>query len=254
MRQMSMPVAFSPPVAVPFTVQAVALWQKRRRAGGRSKGTTEAPHKWFLAATARAAIVGCAGALLGAFIPPGAYAQSSVETIVLVRHGEKPDKGLGQLNCKGLNRSLALPRVLSGQFGKPDYIFAPNPSKQKLDSGVLYDYVRPLATIEPTAIAAGLPVDTRFGYKKIKALEKELEKQRYRSALIFVAWEHTEIISIARDIMAGNGGDPSLVPKWQGNDFDGIYVLRLTRAGNATTAAFERKTEGLDNTAEACPQ
>ena len=83
----------------------------------------------------------------------------SEETIVLIRHGEKPVDGLGQLNCQGLNRSLALPRVLLAKFGKPAFIFAPNPTRQVNDKGRPYDYVRPLATIEPTAIQLGLPVN-----------------------------------------------------------------------------------------------
>ena len=41
------------------------------------------------------------------------------QTIVLLRHGEKPSAGLGQLTCQGLNRSLALPDVLLAKFGKP---------------------------------------------------------------------------------------------------------------------------------------
>jgi hypothetical protein len=53
---------------------------------------------------------------------PRSFAQTSPasgETIVLIRHGEKPDSGLGQLTCKGLNRALALPALLIGRYGKP---------------------------------------------------------------------------------------------------------------------------------------
>src|ERR1700730_8403568 len=71
---------------------------------------------------------------------------------VLVRHGEKPDKGLGQLDCQGLNRALALPPIKAKTFGRPSAVFAPDPSQQREDYAVSYDYVRPLATIEPTAI------------------------------------------------------------------------------------------------------
>jgi len=75
--------------------------------------------------------------------------QDNRETIVLVRHGEKPAAGLGQLTCKGLNRALALPALLMGRFGKPDLIYAPNPSVQVNDGNnqPTYSYVRPLATI-----------------------------------------------------------------------------------------------------------
>ena len=44
------------------------------------------------------------------------------ETIVFVRHGEKPDAGLGQLDCQGLNRALKLPGVIKATFGKPNAI------------------------------------------------------------------------------------------------------------------------------------
>ena len=96
-----------------------------------------------------------------------AASTSSDETIVVLRHGEKPPGGLGQINCKGLNRSLALPKVLIGRFGRANAIFAPNPAVQMRENSLsanMYSYVRPLATIEPTAIALGLPVNTQLGF------------------------------------------------------------------------------------------
>ena len=78
--------------------------------------------------------------------------EKAVETIVFIRHGEKPEGGFGQLNCQGLNRALALAPIIAKSFGRPDAIFAPNPSHPKEDAGKLYDYIRPLATIEPTAM------------------------------------------------------------------------------------------------------
>src|ERR1017187_8769085 len=88
---------------------------------------------------------------------------AAVETLICIRHGEKPATGLGQLSCQGLNRALALPKVLRARFDMPAAIFAPNPGVQKSDQGQLYNYIRPLATIEPTAIALGLPVNTQYG-------------------------------------------------------------------------------------------
>jgi hypothetical protein len=54
--------------------------------------------------------------------------EKAVETIVFIRHGEKLEGGFGQLNCQGLNRALALAPIIAKSFGKPDAIFAPNPS------------------------------------------------------------------------------------------------------------------------------
>jgi len=179
-------------------------------------------------------------------------AETAARTIVFMRHGEKPDAGLGQLSCRGLNRALALPPVLTRLFGQPSAIFAPDPSKRKEDSGVSYDYVRPLATIEPTAIALGLPVDTSFGYEDIGGLKSVLEKPDYSGKLIFVAWEHKQIVDLARQLVADNGGDAKAVPKWHGKDFDSLYVLRL--GGPKPGASFEKLAEGLDGQPEACPQ
>jgi hypothetical protein len=57
-----------------------------------------------------------------------AVAARAQETIVFMRHAEKPPEGLGQLTCQGLNRAIALTDVLTAKFGKPDFIYAPNPS------------------------------------------------------------------------------------------------------------------------------
>jgi hypothetical protein len=81
----------------------------------------------------------------------------------VLRHGEKPALGLGQLNCQGLNRALSVAAVIGKQFERPDAIFAPDPAQSKEDQGHPYNYVRPLATIEPTAIAFGLPIDASIG-------------------------------------------------------------------------------------------
>ena len=109
-------------------------------------------------------------AIVGASLP---VAQADT-TIVILRHGEKPALGLGQLTCQGLNRSLALPSVLESRYGTPNAIYAPNPAVLKKDKGLDYAYVRPLATIEPTAIRAGLPVNVDWGMENIAPLAQRL--------------------------------------------------------------------------------
>jgi len=191
---------------------------------------------------------------LGAALSPAVAADRPViETIVLVRHGEKPALGLGQLNCQGLNRALALPAVISKQFGRPDAIFAPNPAESKEDHEHPYNYVRPLATIEPAAIAFGLPVDASIGVSNLDTLRQKLESPAYRSALLVVAWEHVDIAKLARLLIADHGGDPAIVPDWQDGDFDSIYVVRLTQTGAGTTATFDHRREDLDGQPTTCP-
>jgi hypothetical protein len=185
------------------------------------------------------------------FLAGGAMAE---ERIVFVRHGEKPPQGLGQLDCKGLNRALALPAVFAKAFGKPNAIFAPDPAKQTTDFGVLYDYVRPLATIEPTAIALGMPINTQFGLDDTTDLIKDLEKEAYHDALIIVAWEHKVIVDVTRQILSANGGEPDDVPKWNRDDFDSIYVVTIDWSGPRPKATFQHKAEGLDGQPDVCPR
>jgi hypothetical protein len=175
------------------------------------------------------------------------------ETIVLIRHGEKPAEGLGQLNCQGLNRALALPFVIERLFGRPDAIFAPDPAQSKEDHGRSYNYVRPLATIEPTAIFFGLPVDASVGFADIGTLGHKLESSDYRNAVVVVAWEHHEIEKLARQLVTARGGDPAKVPDWRDEDFDSIYVVKLTQTDAGTAVSFELRHEGLDGKPAACP-
>src|ERR1700676_2675906 len=132
---------------------------------------------------------------------PAYAAGGTVETIVMVRHGEKPAAGLGQLSCQGLNRALALPQVIKGKYGKPDFIFAPDPAKEKNDSGIKYDYVRPLATIEPTAIYFGLPVNASIGFSRTDDLHATLLAPQYKSSLVVVAWEHKIIEALTTRLL-----------------------------------------------------
>jgi hypothetical protein len=181
------------------------------------------------------------------------WADPAVETIVFIRHGEKPKGGLGQLTCQGLNRALALPAVIARMFGKPDALFASNPSIQKRDEGKPYYYIRPLATIEPTAIAFGLPVDVSIGAFDTDGLRSALENPAYRAKLILVAWEHHEIETIVRTLLISHGGDASAVPTWESDDFDSIYLVRISWSEDAVTATFERTRENLDGQPAKCP-
>jgi hypothetical protein len=176
-----------------------------------------------------------------------------VETIALIRHGEKPPSGLGQLTCQGLNRALALPAVIRKVFGKPAAIFAPNPAEQKPDNGTMYDYVRPLATVEPTAIAFGLPIHADIGQLRIDDLRQQLDLPVYHDVFVLVGWEHHELVPLAQALLQEHGGDPKLVPKWNDDDFDSIYVLKISRSGGITTASFEVSHEGLNGQPTSCP-
>ena len=183
------------------------------------------------------------------------YARNSLatETIALLRHAEKPSEGLGQLSCQGLNRALALPEVLLKNFGKPDAIFAPNPFVKKIDHGIRYSYIRPLATIEPTAIRVGLPVNLEWGFEDIESLKQTLISSNLKDATIFVAWEHHLLDEIARGLLSSLHASSENVPTWKSDDFDSIYVISITEDSNGhRSAVFKIIKQGLNNQSKIC--
>jgi hypothetical protein len=184
---------------------------------------------------------------------------SEGETIVMVRHGEKPPRGLGQLTCKGLNRALALAPLLIGRYGKPDFIYAPDPvvEIQEGNTGPHYSYVRPLATIEPTAIRLGMPVNTQIGYDQIAALQRALLQPAYAHSLIFVAWEHDNLHLFAKQLLQAYGDGASQLPPWPGWDYGTIYVFHIARPenGDKPHATLNIQQENLGGKlTNSCPQ
>ena len=197
-------------------------------------------------------------ALLGCVLMPlsswsAALLESREETIIFIRHGEKPPRGLGQINCQGLNRALALPAVLLAKFGKPDFVFAPDPHQKKPDGEQSYNYLRPLLTVAPTAVQLGLPINTSFGYADIDALQRELAAPRYQNALVLVAWEHHKLEEMVRAMLKRMGGPVSEVPSWKGSDFDSIYVVTVRRGHGLTTSSFALARQQLNDQSLSCP-
>lgn len=166
------------------------------------------------------------------------------ETLIFVRHGEKPANDSGQLTCKGLNRALALPDVLLDRYGKPDFIFAAGPKENKTGSSL-----RALSTIMPTAVRVGLPIGIQFHADDIAGLQQELLSDKYQNSRIFIAWEHKNLDKAVKNIVAARGGDASLVPEWPGSDFDSIFVVTLDQG----KVSFRQEREGLTQLADSCP-
>jgi hypothetical protein len=199
-------------------------------------------------------------ALLALFATSRALPAQSpgTETIVMVRHGEKPpEKARGQLDCQGLNRALALPSVLA-RYGKPAAIFAADPSKPVADDAepnvTRHSYVRPLATIEPYAIAQGMPVNAEIAATDIKGLQKELTKPEFSNDLIVVAWEHLAARRFAEEMLK-SFGQKDIVPRWLNSDYETIYIFRITTGPDKKrTLAFSVEHEDLAKTlSDKCP-
>jgi len=181
---------------------------------------------------------------------------NGTQTLVFLRHAEKPAGGLGQLNCQGLNRAIDLATLLPEKFGKANYVFAANPTRN-VEEGELdnsYSYIRPLMTISPSAIKLGLPVNINFSANDTSDLADELLQDKYHNSVIYTAWSHGYLPELINKV-AGEavGKKQSITEDWESSDYDSVYVLTLTwRNGKASLDSHSYK-QGLDNGSQTCP-
>jgi hypothetical protein len=182
-------------------------------------------------------------------------APAGIETLVFIRHGEKPSQGLGLLTCQGLNRALLLPDWFAAHFPRPDYIFAPDPKVKATEihgDGMRYDYVRPLLTIGPTAVRLGIPINTQLPFNDPGLLADTLLEPQYHAATIYLAWEHTNIEEFAA-VMQTRFGNRSQLPAWPNSDYDTVFVFTI----KWTTPArldINVTTQQLGPIADICPK
>jgi len=204
---------------------------------------------------AAAIVIGLGAATVRCIAAEPAHAKSAVETLVFVRHGEKPKPGLGLLTCQGLNRSLKLPDFFAANFARPDYIFAPDPSVKVTEihgDGQRYDYVRPLLTIGPTAIRTGVSVNTQLPFNDPGLLADTLMDPRYHDATIYVVWEHLNILTFA-EIMLNRFNNASTIPEWPNSDYDKVFVFTINW-NEPRSLKFDVRSEGLGRIDESCPR
>jgi hypothetical protein len=160
--------------------------------------------------------------------------------IMLVRHGEKPDKhdsirGINskgehdknELSTRGWQRSGALVRFFNptnGKFAhpalaKPDVIFAENPSGHVKTE-------RALNTVRALADSLKLKIDRKHDKGEEKKLVKDVLS---RPGVVLISWEHQEILDIANLILESKKVSPQ---KWPGSRFDIVWVMDKEAGGN----------------------
>ncbi|VVQ02203.1 hypothetical protein PS934_02628 [Pseudomonas fluorescens] len=185
-----------------------------------------------------------------------AHPMDGTQTLVFLRHGEKPDGGLGQLNCQGLNRAIDLATLLPEKFGKANYVFAANPTRN-VEEGEFdnsYSYIRPLMTISPSAIKLGLPVNINFSANDTSDLANELVHDKYHNAVIYTAWSHGYLPELINKVAGdATGKKVTITDDWESSDYDSLYVLTLTWHNGKASLQSHVYKQGLDNGAETCP-
>jgi hypothetical protein len=164
-------------------------------------------------------VVMLAGATFSACAQKDSKAQ--VQKVVIIRHGEKPDKG-DNLSCKGFNRSLQLPAVLYAKYKVPGKIFVPSMGNTKSAS-----HLRMLETIIPFAVKYNVSINSKYDVDDVKEMAGAILKT---NGYALVVWEHDKIDNLAKALGVDAKG-----MKWPGEDFDSIWIITFQN-GKATLA------------------
>jgi hypothetical protein len=144
---------------------------------------------------------------------------AQVQKVVIIRHGEKPDKG-DNLSCKGFNRSLQLPAVLYAKYKVPGKIFVPSMGNTKSAS-----HLRMLETITPFAVKYNLSINSKYDVDDVKEMAGAILKT---NGYALVVWEHDKIDNLVKALGADAKG-----MKWGDDDFDSIWIINFQN-GKAT--------------------
>jgi hypothetical protein len=172
--------------------------------------------------------------VIGSFSGSKAFSQASNNLkLVIIRHGEKDASG-DNLNCKGMNRALQIPKVIVGKFGVPKFIYVPT-----VNTGKSTTHSRMFQTATPLASKYGINVDSKYDVEDYEKLAANLQAQ---TGTILVVWEHEAIVEIAKALGAKTKG-----LQWPDNDFDSIWIVTY----NNGKATLTMSKEGL-NPAAAC--
>ncbi len=172
----------------------------------------------------------------------GSNASAQPSKVIIVRHGEKDPPGGDNLNCMGLNRSLALPGVLSSMFGTFSYIFVPTPS-----TGGTTTKVRMLQTATPFAVQNNLEIDSKHSETDASGTADAVMK---RTGTVLLVWEHSQINNVAHALGVPN----SQMHNWDDSDFNTIYIITNPTTKSGKSANFAKSTEGLFKLSSNCPQ
>jgi hypothetical protein len=161
--------------------------------------------------------------------PAAKYSALKNTVILVIRHAEKPDDGLG-LTADGEARARAYADyfknlAVDGQPLKPDYLFAAADSQGSH---------RPRLTLEPTSHALGLAIDTRFKSKDVQEIADEVHSKPHGHTIL-IAWHHGQIPNLLHALGADTR---QLVPndKWPEHVFGWLIVLRYDAEGRLIEA------------------
>ncbi|MFI1198278.1 hypothetical protein ACH4VR_02195 [Streptomyces sp. NPDC020883] len=194
--------------------------------------------RWVLAGLALAApavLASCSdGKRAAAAVSPHGAAKPTPRdstVIMIIRHGEKPDKhhpGIDEhghedhksLTQRGWDRAHALPKLFDPSAGRPlpAGVERPRTIYAATDQGPKAGAHRMRQTVTPLAQHMGLKVDLQYA----ESQEKDLAKAAVAAAgPVLICWEHSRIPDIVSALGASGSGAPEEWP----DRFDLVWVF-----------------------------
>jgi hypothetical protein len=150
-------------------------------------------------------------------------------TVLIVRHSEKPESGTG-LTAVGEARARLYAKYFQpfqeqGLFVPVDCLYAGADSEKSF---------RPRLTLEPLSKATGLPLHLKVGTKDSEALVLELKTEAHGKHPL-IAWRHGDIPAL---LTAFGASPEKLLPngKWPDDVFDWVIVLTTNPDGQLSSA------------------
>jgi len=168
---------------------------------------------------------------------PGAGDHLAGNTVLIVRHAEKPLLGR-DLTPIGQARAQAYIHYFE-PFHDGGLNFRINALYAGADSA---DSVRPRLTLEPLSQATGLPLDSTVSTKDPVALVTLLRTTSHGNHPL-VAWRHGSIPAL----LTAFGASPTLLPdsKWPNETYDWVIVLTFDSAGHLHSQRLVKETLSL---------
>lgn len=191
----------------------------------------------------------------GAVLPPGI---NSNETVYMIRHAEAhPADGWDDGNYIGAGqwRALDLPNALVNQI-HPTQIFSIDPANAIPEGtgSVNSSYIRPSLTVEPFAIANGMPLNLAASVAVFSQNPPALStfasnffftRGAFSNQILLVGWEHDHIPPTVNALLTSYHAAPTQ-QTWPDTDYDTIWTIRLDAQSNLSVN--NSLCEGIDST------
>jgi len=162
---------------------------------------------------------------------------ANVQTLVLIRHAEKPPSvgvpfGVDEtgridphnLTVKGWQRAGALTQWFIS--GRPDFRIARPTALFATATTADSPSTRCFSTLKPLALALRLSIDDSFERDETNQLARELA---LHAGTIVVAWEHNALPTLARAIVGASC--PNVPRAWPDERFDIAWVITRDSSG-----------------------